>query len=92
LSCCCTYADAAASRSGHIVLIGSAVAVVIQGVAIIVCTGGATGGAGVLEVSADADHLSCCCTYTDAAASRSGGIVLIGRAIAVVIQGVAIIV
>jgi hypothetical protein len=36
--------------------------------------------------------LSCGPTYTDAAASRSGGIVLIGSAVAVVIEGVAVIV
>jgi hypothetical protein len=67
------------------VLIGRAVAVVIQGVAIIVCAGGATGDTGTLEVSADAEELTCRRTYALAAAGRSSDIVLIGRAVAVVI-------
>jgi hypothetical protein len=51
-----------------------------------------TGGTGVLGSSVDAEELTCRRTYALAAAGRGSDIVLIGRAVAVVIEGIAVVV
>jgi hypothetical protein len=74
------------------VVVSDAVAVLVHAVAVIVQAGWATGSAGVLEVSGDADELALCCTYTLAAVGGGWHVVLIGSAVAVVIHAVAVIV
>jgi hypothetical protein len=72
------------------VVVGGTGAVLVYVVAVIVEAGRVAGVAGVLEGSAYADHLTCCCTYTQAAAGRGRYVFVIGNAVAVVIYAIAV--
>jgi hypothetical protein len=67
------------------VVVSDAGAILVHAVAVIVKAGRATGGAGILEVSGDADELALCCTYTLAAVGGGWHVVVIGSAVAVLV-------